>query len=99
MATTPTTWEGALRSFLLHLKATRAEKTVSYYKAQVLQLIKWANDQGIFLEDFSKRVLDENLGRIRQFRSHPEQYTRNCDERLVAFRSFAAAGFDPPILL
>ena len=50
MGTFPTTWEGAHRSFLLHLKATnRADKTVRYYKVQLLQLIKWANAEGIVL--------------------------------------------------
>src|SRR5947209_7856386 len=61
MGTPPTTWEGALRSFLLHLKAVRAEKTVRYYKVQLSQLVPWANSQNISLDDFGKRILDEYL--------------------------------------
>lgn len=62
MGTPVPTWEGALRSFLLHKKATRAEKTVRFYRIQLTQLIHWANDNGIRLENFGKRILDEYLG-------------------------------------
>lgn len=61
MGTPPVTWEGALRSFLLHKKATRAEKTVRFYRIQLTQLVHWANANRITLEGFGKRLLDEYL--------------------------------------
>ncbi len=62
MQTPIATWEGALRSFLLHKKANRAEATVRYYRVQLAQLVKWANERHVGLEDFGKRSLDAYLG-------------------------------------
>src|SRR5579871_4768904 len=61
MGTLTATWEGAHRSFLLHLKANRAEKTVRYYKVQLSQLVLWANREGVDLERFRKTHLDAYL--------------------------------------
>jgi site-specific recombinase XerD len=56
-----TTWAEALRSFLLHCKATRASKTVRYYEVQLKQLAAWAESAGISIEKFGKRHMDEYL--------------------------------------
>ena len=61
MQTPIITWEGALRSFLLHKKANRAESTVRFYRVQLTQLVKWANVNQVRLEDFGKRSLDAYL--------------------------------------
>ncbi|MCX6378789.1 MAG: tyrosine-type recombinase/integrase [Armatimonadetes bacterium] len=58
---TSVTWEEALKSFLLHLKAVRAPKTVDYYQKELILLLRWANVQNIPLERFGKRHLDEYL--------------------------------------
>jgi hypothetical protein len=42
-AFTSETWEGALRSFLIHLKAVRAKKTVTFYGARLRQLSSHAS--------------------------------------------------------
>jgi site-specific recombinase XerD len=67
MATIAVTWEGALRSFLLHLSAiNRAEKTIRFYKVQLGQLIPWANLEGISLTEFRKSHLDLYLAWRRE---------------------------------
>lgn len=77
MGTPPVTWEGAHRSFLLHLKATnKAPKTVRYYQVQILQLIKWTKTENISLEEFGKRFLDEYLG-YRRWREASSGRRRN----------------------
>ena len=60
-ALTVSTWEEALRDFLLHLKATRAEKTVRYYSVQLGLLARWAEGQQIPLQGFGKRHMDRYL--------------------------------------
>jgi hypothetical protein len=40
-------WEEALRSFLLHLKAVRASKTVRFYDTQLSMPVRWANESGL----------------------------------------------------
>src|SRR5579871_2659669 len=54
-------WEEALRGFLIHYQATRAAKTVRFYKTQLTGLIRWAEEHSIALESFGKRHLDEYL--------------------------------------
>ncbi len=61
LATSQTTWEEALRSFLIHLKAVRAPKTVYYYETQLSMLWQWVQQHPISLEKFGKRHLDEYL--------------------------------------
>jgi len=46
------TWDVALREFLLHLKATRADKTRRYYDVQLRGLITWANANDISFLQF-----------------------------------------------
>ncbi len=43
------TWEEAIKSFLLHLRATPAVRTVRYYKIQLSQLALWATQESISL--------------------------------------------------
>jgi site-specific recombinase XerD len=57
----PTTWEEALREFLLHLTASSATKTVRYYRVQVTNLSTWAETNQISFESFGKRHLDRYL--------------------------------------
>lgn len=56
-----TTWEEAIKSFLLHLRGTRAVKTVRYYKIQLSQLALWATRESVSLERFDKRHMDTDL--------------------------------------
>lgn len=51
----------ALRSFLLYIKANRAESIARFYRVQVTQLVKWANQNQVALDDFGKRSLDAYL--------------------------------------
>jgi len=51
-------WGDALAEYVLHLSATRAEKTVRFDRVQVTQLIRWAESEGIALQDFGKRHMD-----------------------------------------
>lgn len=55
------TWQEALREFLLHLEATRAEKTRLFYQVQLGRLVAWTEEQHIPLEAFGKRHLDRYL--------------------------------------
>ena len=54
-------WDEALRSFVLHLNATRALNTTLYYKKQLTLLVRWAETNVIPLERFGKRHLDTYL--------------------------------------
>jgi integrase/recombinase XerC len=71
-------WEGALRSFLIHLQAVRAPKTARFYRTQVSGLASWATARGIGLHQFADRHLDEylveraELGRRETTRHHDE---------------------------
>lgn len=58
---TSITWSEALRSFLLHVKATRAEKTVRYYDVQLRQVARWSETTQVTLDKFGKRHMDEHL--------------------------------------
>ncbi len=58
---TSISWEEAVRSFLIHLKAVRAHKTVLFYSVQLGQLTQWAEQNKIPLVSFGKRHLDEYL--------------------------------------
>ena len=55
------TWEGTLKSFLLHVRATRAVKTVRYYNVQLSQLVHWVTKEDIPLAKFGKRHMDAYL--------------------------------------
>ena len=54
-------WEEALREFLLHLKATRAPKTLRFYDVQLRQLVRWAGENQIPFQGFGKRHLDRAI--------------------------------------
>ena len=60
-AFTSVTWEEALRGFFLHKRAVRAQKTAKWYKTYATALVEWANSQGLTLDVFTKRHLDEYL--------------------------------------
>lgn len=55
------TWDEAQREFLLHLKATRAPKTVSLYRTLVGGVARWAGENKIRFHEFGKRHLDRYL--------------------------------------
>jgi len=55
------TWEEALRGFILHKKATRSPNTAAWYETYAKNLIAWAKEQGISLDQFTKRHLDQYL--------------------------------------
>ncbi len=55
------TWEAALREFLLHLQATRAEKTRRFYDVQLRQLVRWTTQNDVSFTHFGKRHLDYYL--------------------------------------
>lgn len=71
-------WEGALRSFLIHLQAVRSPKTVRFYRIQRSGIASWAAAKGIGLHQFVDRHLDEclveraELGRRETTRHHDE---------------------------
>jgi site-specific recombinase XerD len=54
-------WDEALREFVLHLKASRADKTRRYYEVQLLGLIRWAKENDVEFATFGKRHLDRFL--------------------------------------
>lgn len=58
---TTVTWNEAVRSFCIHIKATRAHATYLFYKSHVNTLAKWADQENLPLADFTKRNLDEFL--------------------------------------
>ncbi len=55
------TWDEAVREYLLHVKATRADKTLRFYDVQLRQLVRWANESRIGFGEFGKRHLDRYL--------------------------------------
>ena len=54
-------WGEALREFLLHQTATRADKTVRFYRVQLRQLVRWADANAVPFDKFGKRHLDRYL--------------------------------------
>ena len=68
---------------------------------------QWFEMQAEYLSDdnVSEHLISDNgnaiplLGRIRQLRSQPDQYHRNCEERLVALCPLVVAGCNPSVLL
>ena len=58
---TSVTWDEALRSFAIHLKAVRASKTVIYYQNHVKLLARWCETRNLSIQAFGKRQLDEYL--------------------------------------
>ena len=60
-AFTAVTWNEAARSFGIHIKATRAHTTYLFYINHINVLSRWADKQGISLNEFTKRRLDEFL--------------------------------------
>lgn len=56
-----TTWNEAIKGFILHLKATRAPKTAYFYEIQLRNLSRWTEAQQVPLEKFGKRSLDAFL--------------------------------------
>ncbi len=61
MHTASVCWEEALRSFLLHVKATRADATCEFYETQLTMLCRWAELEHIPLDRFGKREMDAYL--------------------------------------
>jgi integrase/recombinase XerD len=59
-------FEEAVREFSLHLRASRAPKTVRFYKVQLGQLAQWADENEVSLTGFGKRHLDRYLGFRRE---------------------------------
>jgi site-specific recombinase XerD len=55
------TWDEAVRGFLMNQKANRAEKTWIQRRTCMTQLATWAQAQGIDLDRFGKRHLDEYI--------------------------------------
>ena len=54
-------WSEALREFLVHIEATRAPKTLRYYKVQLGQLVSWSETNDVPFAHFGKRHLDRYL--------------------------------------
>ncbi len=54
-------WDEAVRSFILHVKATCAPKTARFYNSRLRAIMAWAEEQGISLGAFGKRSLDALL--------------------------------------
>src|SRR5437764_11738212 len=54
-------WNDAVRGLVTHKKAVRSPRTASFYRNYVSNLANWAEDQGIPLDGFTKRHLDEYL--------------------------------------
>ena len=54
-------WEEALHEFRLHLRATRAKKTLHYYDVQLGGLVRWANENAVPFAGFGKRHMDRYL--------------------------------------
>jgi site-specific recombinase XerD len=55
------TWEDAHREFGLHLQATRAKNTFRFYNVLLRQLIDWAGENDVTLDQFGKRHMDRYL--------------------------------------
>lgn len=63
-------WQEALREFLLHQEATRASSTVHFYRNNLSQFIRWAEENQVGMLGFGKRHLDRYLAqRLRDGRA------------------------------
>ena len=51
-------WGTAIEEFLLHVEATRATNTRTFYDVQLRSLRNWAESEGIAFGDFRKKHLD-----------------------------------------
>ncbi len=58
---TETTWDEAVKEYLLHVQATRTQKTVRFYDVQLRQLLLWTDESLIRFGEFGKRHLDRYL--------------------------------------
>src|SRR5258708_6790842 len=68
----PHTWEQALDEYLLDLRAAlRSPNTIRSDRDRLTQLIKWANERGVTLQDFGelhlKRYIVERIALGRSF--------------------------------
>ncbi len=54
-------WNEALREFLFHVKASRADATLRFYDVRLRQLVQWADANRVSFADFGKRHLDRYL--------------------------------------
>jgi site-specific recombinase XerD len=54
-------WDEALHEFRLHLRATRAPKTLHYYDVQLGRLVRWATQNDVPFAGFGKRHMDRYL--------------------------------------
>lgn len=54
-------WEEAIVEFSYHLQATRSPQTLRFYKVQLRQFVKWADENQIPFQGFGKRHLDRYL--------------------------------------
>ena len=70
-------WAEALREFLLNMEATRAAKTHRYYKVQLGQLVRWADDNKVSFSEFGKRDLDRFL--VERSKTGKSQLTLHHD--------------------
>ena len=57
-AFTSVSWNEAVKSFNIHIKATRAHATYLFYKSHLGTLSKWSDNKSLPLADFTKRSLD-----------------------------------------
>lgn len=55
------TWDEAVKGFILHKRATRSPKTAAWYETYCKLMMAWAQAQGLSLDQFTKRHLDEYL--------------------------------------
>jgi integrase/recombinase XerD len=61
------TWAEAFRDYLESLAArNRAEKTVHFYRVQLRQLIRWADEEGVSFAQFGKRHMNRYLKMRRE---------------------------------
>src|SRR5579862_4103469 len=56
-----TTWNEAVREYLLHVQAMHAPKTVQFYNIQLRQLLLWTDENHVRFDEFGKRHLDRYL--------------------------------------
>lgn len=60
--TNDTIWVEAFRDYLESLAArNRAEKTVAFYRVQLRQLIRWADEEGVAFAQFGKKHMNRYL--------------------------------------
>lgn len=61
------TWGQALRSFLISMEGTNlSDKTITFYRGELTQLIRWAEAEGISFDEFNKPELDWYLSERRK---------------------------------